>query len=62
MSINFVPDANRLAEICLNFIDTIPKTGKPLLNQEWTVLSCIAKFQHETNEIEVIAAGTGKYI
>lgn len=62
MSRNLVPDANRLAKVCLQFVDTLPKTGKPIHNHEWTVLSCIAKFTHETNLIEVIAIGTGNNI
>lgn len=55
-----VPNANHLAEICLKLFETIPKTGKPTLQMEWTVLSCIAKYQHQSNVIDVVAFGTGK--
>lgn len=54
------PDTNRLASACLNLFDSIPKTGKPVADKEWTILSCIAKFNHQTEEIEVVSLGTGK--
>lgn len=54
-----VPNANHLAEICLKLFETIPKTGKPTLDKEWTVLSCIAKYHRRSKEIEVVAFGTG---
>lgn len=57
-----LPNANHLAKVCLQLIDTLQKTGKPIHNQEWTVYSCIAKLTHDTNEIEVIAIGTGKLL
>lgn len=60
MDKNLVPDPNEFGRICLELFETIPKTGKPILNTEWTVMTCIAKYQHDTNKIGVIAIGTGK--
>lgn len=61
MNANFVPDANQLAKICLKTFESIPKTGKPTLDKEWTVLSCIAKYHQKSHEIDVVAIGTGKF-
>lgn len=56
-----VPDANRLAKICLQTFESIPKSGKPATAKEWTVLSCIAKYHHQTDVIQVVSIGTGKF-
>lgn len=61
MNENLVPDPNRLGKICFESFESIPKTGKPILNTEWTVMSCIAKYHHDTKQIDVIAIGTGKF-
>lgn len=60
MNENLVPDPNQLGSACFESFESIPKTGKPIKNTEWTVMSCIATYQHDTNEIDVIAIGTGK--
>lgn len=57
-----IPDPNQLAQLCFNIFDSLPKSGKPIANKEWTVLSCIAKYHHETMNIEIVALGTGKLI
>lgn len=57
---NFAPDANRISAICLEKFESLPKTGKPILGKEWTVLSAIVKFDHSSKEFEVVAMGTGK--
>lgn len=62
MDENLAPDPNELGKKCLESFESIPKTGKPIINTEWTVMSCIALYQHDTNQIDVIAIGTGKYI
>ncbi|XP_055301321.1 tRNA-specific adenosine deaminase 1 [Sitodiplosis mosellana] len=54
-----VPDADRLAKICYQTFESISKTGKPILGKEWTVLSCIAKYEHHTKDLEVVSLGTG---
>lgn len=41
-----------------NFSDRLKKTGKPNEN-EWTVLACIVKYEHQTDQIEVVSMGTG---
>lgn len=60
MNENLTPDPNELGKICFELFESIPKTGKPIINVEWTVMSCIAQYEHDTNRIEVIAIGTGK--
>lgn len=56
-----VPDAKRLAKLCIDTFDGIPKTGKPMTdNNEWTVLSCILLFNKRTDNLEVVSLGTGK--
>lgn len=49
--------ANRVNNLCVDFFNNLPKTGKPILNQEWTVLTC---FVQKTNDnLEVVSLGTG---
>lgn len=55
-----VPEADRLVEICFKTFESLSKKGKPILGKEWTVLSCIAKYNHISKEIGVVALGTGK--
>lgn len=57
--INKYPDANKVAALCLRAFETISKSGKPLLDKEWTVLSCIVKYDHQINGMDVISIGTG---
>lgn len=49
---------DQISEICLNFYNELPKTGKPV-EKEWTVLSCIVQYDRLTNKIEVVSLGTG---
>lgn len=62
MEKNLVPDPNELGKICSASFDTMPKTGKPIINSEWTVMSCVALYQHDTKQITVVAIGSGKYL
>lgn len=62
MSTSLVPDSERLAKLCFQTFESIPKTGKPILGKEWTVLSCIAKYEHQTNQMEIVSMGTGKKV
>lgn len=55
-----VPEADRLVKICFETFESLLKKGKPSLGKEWTVLSCIAKYNHVSKEIEVVSLGTGK--
>lgn len=54
-----LPDPNRLAEMCLIKFEQLPKTGKPIPNREWTVLSCIVQYNHSNDAIDIVALGTG---
>lgn len=54
-----VPDADRLTKICYQTFESISKTGKPILDKEWTVFSCIVKYEHQTKDLEVVSLGTG---
>lgn len=51
--------SNCIAKISLAKFNSLPKTGKPNLNKEWTVLSTI--IQHDTikNSLTVVSLGTG---
>lgn len=57
-----LPDPNRLAEMCLLKFEQLPKTGKPIPNKEWTVLSCIVQYNRIDDTIDVVALGTGDFI
>lgn len=54
-----IPDAIALTEKCFCAFEAIGRTGKPILYKEWTVLSCIVKYDHQTKEMDVISIGTG---
>lgn len=56
----FEPDADLLTKLCFETFDSLPTTRKPILGKEWTVLSCIVKYNHDKKETEVVAMGTGK--
>lgn len=49
--------ANKISNLCLEFFNKLPKTGKPNAI-EWTILSAIVKIDNE-NEMDVVAVGTG---
>lgn len=51
--------AHRITKISLSKFNSLPKSGKPILNKEWTVLSTI--LQHDTNSdsLLVVSLGTG---
>ncbi|GLV45655.1 Adenosine deaminase tRNA-specific 1 [Carabus blaptoides fortunei] len=50
--------SNRIAQLSINHFNTLPKTGKP--NQdEWTVLATILKYDKNTDDLEIVALGTG---
>ena len=57
---DLVPDADQLAKICYHTFESISKTGKPILGKEWTVQSCIVKYERHTRDLEVVSLGTGK--
>lgn len=59
-----VPDATRIENLCIAKFNELPKTGKPLIDKEWTVLSCILQWNSGTDALDVVALGTGlhKYI
>ncbi|XP_055638089.1 tRNA-specific adenosine deaminase 1 [Toxorhynchites rutilus septentrionalis] len=50
--------ANRIAEACLEKFERLPKTGKPNLEFEWTILSAIVLVDGGS-EIEIVSMGTG---
>lgn len=54
------PDANNIVDICFEFFEKLPKAGKPIVDNEWTVLSCIIQSNDITKQMEVVALGTGK--
>lgn len=56
----YIPDANKVTNICLQAFESIAKTGKPVANKEWTVLTCIILYDHPNENIEVVSLGTGK--
>lgn len=60
MSESHVLDEKRVAQLCIDTFDGLPKTGKPIDNKEWTVLSCILLFDNRTNDLQVVSLGTGE--
>nr|XP_037868938.1 tRNA-specific adenosine deaminase 1 isoform X2 [Bombyx mori] len=49
---------DNIVEKCLKTYEQLPKKGKPA-DDEWTVLSCIVKYETEHDTIEVLSLGTG---
>lgn len=49
---------NKIAQLCINAFNNIPKTGKPN-TKEWTILSCILKEDISKDHMEVVSLGTG---
>lgn len=60
MSNQTIPTANRISKLCLNKFDSLPKTGKPIFGKEWTVYTCIVKYNNSNEDLEVVSLGTGK--
>lgn len=58
----YIPDAKKVANICLQAFESIAKTGKPIANKEWTVLTCIIQYDHPNEITKVVSLGTGKQI
>lgn len=54
-----VLDAKRVAQLCIDTFDGVPKTGKPISSKEWTVLSCILSFDKRNDDLQVVSLGTG---
>ncbi|XP_063697666.1 tRNA-specific adenosine deaminase 1 [Culicoides brevitarsis] len=51
--------ANRIAKASLEKFDSLPKNGKPIKNEEWTVLSTICQENTSTDTLIVVSLGTG---
>lgn len=49
---------DNMVKACFNLYNKTPKSGKPMEN-EWTVLSCIVKYDTACQEVEVVCLGTG---
>lgn len=58
----YIPDAKKISNICLQAFGSIAKTGKPIANKEWTVLTCIIQYDHPNENIEVVSLGTGEQL
>lgn len=56
---NHMPDANRIAQHAFDLFTSISKSGKPIKGKEWTVLTCIAQVTNQTDNLEIVALGTG---
>ncbi|KAK5640403.1 hypothetical protein RI129_011214 [Pyrocoelia pectoralis] len=50
---------NQIASLSIEQFNCLPKTGKPNVNNEWTVLCCIIKEHTVKNNFEVVSLGTG---
>lgn len=55
----YIVDADRIAATSFVKFHELPKTGKPKTGAEWTVLSCILQYHEQTDQLDVIALGTG---
>ncbi|XP_058450038.1 tRNA-specific adenosine deaminase 1 [Malaya genurostris] len=53
--------ADKISKICLEKFDSLPKTGKPNVEFEWTILSTIVKVEISDGDpkLAVVALGTG---
>lgn len=49
---------NDIAQSCIDLFNRLPKTGKPV-EKEWTVLSCIVRYDRRTENHQVVSLGTG---
>lgn len=54
----FNPTVQQIAELCYNKFRNLPKTGKPI-NQQWTVLAGIVKYDRQTQSSTVVSLATG---
>lgn len=52
-------DTERVTKACFSLYEKLPKSGKPITQKEWTVLSCVLKYQSNINDLEVVSLGTG---
>ncbi|XP_053691970.1 tRNA-specific adenosine deaminase 1 [Sabethes cyaneus] len=54
-------DANKISKICLEKFGCLPKTGKPKIDFEWTILSAIVQVETKDDNVkmDVVALGTG---
>ncbi|KAH8393557.1 hypothetical protein KR200_004571 [Drosophila serrata] len=52
------PSLQDIATICFDKFKSLPKTGKPTLNQ-WTVLAGIVEYNRKTDSLKVVAIGCG---
>ncbi|XP_078337299.1 tRNA-specific adenosine deaminase 1-like isoform X1 [Crassostrea virginica] len=50
--------ADKVAELCYQKYQSLPKKGKPQKNKEWTLLSCVV-FTRNADEMRVVSLGTG---
>lgn len=53
-------DAKRVAKHCIDKFYGLSRTGKPIDNKEWTVLSCILLFDEQRDDLQVVSLGTGE--
>ncbi|XP_058815972.1 tRNA-specific adenosine deaminase 1 [Topomyia yanbarensis] len=53
--------ADRISKVSLEKFDSLPKTGKPNADFQWTILSAIVKVESNNvdSNVEVVALGTG---
>lgn len=49
---------NKITQLCLNHFKSLPKTGKPNIN-EWTILSCVVQHNCVNDNLEIVSLGTG---
>lgn len=49
---------DRVALLCLDHYNSLPKTGKPT-NSQWTILSCIIEYNSLKDSLKVVSLGTG---
>lgn len=56
---NHIPDDTRIAQLAFDLFASISKSGKPIKGKEWTVLTCVAQINNQTDNIEIVALGTG---
>ncbi|CAG9132144.1 unnamed protein product [Plutella xylostella] len=49
---------DKITKTCNDQYMKLPKTGKPVDN-EWTVLSCVVKYDRNSTSIEMVSLGTG---
>lgn len=54
-----VPETERVINLCLNKFNGISKSGKPVKDTEWTVLSCILQYNCKIDDLQVVSLGTG---